>query len=181
MIHLPIDPVIHLVASGFIIIVLARAAIEKAFDFGIFTAIMRDYGLLPARLIAPAAVMLLAGEVIAIACLIAPGFAAAGALFAGGLFAVYGVAIGVALLSGRTEIECGCGGEGQMISWALVVRNVVLIMISGLCSLGVADRPLAWPDFVVGLLAILVAFLLLSIAEKTIATSAAIKRLNSNL
>ncbi len=174
------DPLLHLVAKGFVIIVLARAVMEKVLDFGMYVAIMRDYRLLHDRIVPIAAALLFAAEVAAIACLLIPDFVPVGGIVAAALFTLYGAAIAAALFAGRTGIECGCGGEGQFITWGLVVRNAVLAGISQFCLLGTSGRVLGWQDMVTGLLAILVAFLLLLIAEKTIATSVAITRLNSN-
>jgi uncharacterized membrane protein YphA (DoxX/SURF4 family) len=90
--------------------------------------IVRDYRILPTRLTEPFAkaetyveftlgVLLLIG-------LLQP-YAAAGCA---GMLAVYTVAIVINLRRGRTEMSCGCGGmAGQhLLSWKLVVRNVVL-------------------------------------------------------
>ena len=41
-----------------------------------------------------------------------------------------GAAIAVNLLSGRSRIECGCGGPGEGQSWTLAARNVVLAGIA---------------------------------------------------
>ncbi|GIS18476.1 MAG: hypothetical protein CM15mP120_03920 [Pseudomonadota bacterium] len=41
------------------------------------------------------------------------------------------------MLRGRQHIDCGCGGEGTPISWGLVLRNAVLLLIA---------LPLSTPD-----------------------------------
>jgi hypothetical protein len=174
-----VDPLLHLVASGFIIAVLARAVIEKAVGYDIFIAIVRDYRLLPAALAPFAGAALLGAEALAIVLMLVPAFAAAGAIITAALFALYGVAMAATLSAGRTEIECGCGGDGQIVSWALVVRNAMLVAIAAFTLFATTARTMAWPDILMGLLAIFVAYLLLAIAEKTIGTSAAIRRLNS--
>ena len=177
---LSVDPLLHLVAAGFIIAVLARAAIEKALGYGIYVAIVRDYHLLPAPAAPFAAAALLAGEVLAIVLMLMPAFAVVGATLAAALFALYGAAMAAALFAGRTEIECGCGGDGQIVTWALVVRNAVLVAIAAFTLLATTGRAMTWPDILMGLLGIFVVCLLLAIAEKTIGTSVAIRRLNSS-
>jgi hypothetical protein len=174
-----VDPLLHLVAVGFIIAVLARAVIEKAVSYGLFIAIVRDYRLLPAALAPFAGAALLGAEALAIVLMLVPAFAAAGAIIAAALFALYGAAMAATLFSGRTEIECGCGGDGQIVTWALVVRNAVLVAIAALTLFAITGRTMAWPDILMGLLAIFVVYLLLAIAEKIIGTSVAIRRLNS--
>ena len=176
---LSVDPLLHLVAAGFIIAVLARAVIEKAMGYGIFVAIVRDYRLLPAPIAPFAAAALLAAEALAIVLMLIPTVAAVGALLSAALFALYGAAMAAALFAGRTEIECGCGGDGQIVTWALVMRNAVLVAIVAFTLFATTGRVMTLPDIVMGLLEIFVVYLLLAIAEKTIGTSVAIRRLNS--
>ena len=174
-----IDPLLHLVATGFVVVVLARAVMEKFSAYGIFVANLRDYRLLPDALAPVAAPALVAAELAGILCLLLPATSAIGAIFACALLTLYALAMAAALRAGRHEIECGCGGEGQMVSWALVARNGVLIAISVSILLGTSARAMTWPDVLVGLVAVFLLFLLLAIAEQAIGTSAAIRRLDS--
>ncbi len=174
-----VDLLLHLVATGFIVIVLARAVMDKAFAYGMYIANLRDYRLLPDALAPPAGAVLLAAELAAIICLLAPPAAAVGAALAAVLLATYAAAMAAVLRSGRNEIECGCGGEGQIVSWGLVARNGVLVAIAASIMLPNAARPMHWPDMMVGLVAVFVLYLLLAIAEKALGTSAAIRRLDS--
>lgn len=174
-----VDPLLHLVATGFIIVVLARAVMDKALAYGIYIANLHDYRLLPDALAPLAGAILLAGEIAAIICLLAPSATVAGASLAAVLLAVYAAAMAAVLRSGRNEIECGCGSEGQIVSWGLVARNGVLAVIAASVLLPTSSRPMHWPDMTVGLVAIFVIYLLLAIAEKAIGTSAAIRRLDS--
>jgi hypothetical protein len=176
---LSVDPLLRLVAAGLIIAVLARAAIEKAHGYGIYVAIVRDYRLLPAPIVPSAAAALLVAEVLAIVLMLIPTVAAVGAMLSAALFALYGAAMAAALFAGRTEIECGCGGDGQIVTRALVARNAVLVAIAAFTLLPITRRMMACSDIVMGLLAIFLAYLLLAIVEKTIGTSVAIRRLNS--
>jgi len=174
-----VDPLLHLVATGFIVVVLGRAVVEKAFGYGIYVANLSDYRLLPDALAPVAASVLLAGEIAAVICLLAPATVALGAALATVLLAIYAAAMAAVLVSGRSEIECGCGGEGQTVSWELVARNGVLMAIAASIALQTSGRPMTWPDMMVGLVAVFVVYLLLAIAEKAIGTSAAIRRLDS--
>ncbi|WP_051334993.1 MauE/DoxX family redox-associated membrane protein [Bradyrhizobium sp. Ai1a-2] len=174
-----LDPLLQLVATGFVIMVLARAVVEKLSAYGIFVANLRDYRLLPDALAPVAAPTLLAAELSATLCLLLPATSAVGAVIAASLFAVYALAMAAVLLAGRHEIECGCGGEGQMVSGALVARNGVLVAISASILLPASNRAMSWSDTLVGLVAIFLVFLLLAIAEKTIGTFTTIRRLDS--
>lgn len=175
-----IDPLLHLVATGSIIVVLARSAAEKLLGYGIFVANLRDYRLLPDALAPIAAPALLAAELAAILSLLLPATGAIGAMMAAELLAVYALAMAAVLCAGRNEIECSCGGEGQMVSWALVARNGVLVAISASILLPIPARATTRSDMLVGLVAIFLVILLLAIAEKAIGTSAAIRRLDSD-
>jgi hypothetical protein len=173
-----LDPLLHLVAAGFIILVLVRALMEKALAYDIFVANLRDYRLLSAIVAPYAAALLIGAETTATLCLLLPPVQTTGALIAATLLVVYAGAMAVVLFAGRREIACGCGGEEQVVSWALVVRNGVLVAISACILLPSSGRPTAGPNVLIGALAILVIFLLLAIAEKAIGTSAAIRRLD---
>jgi methylamine utilization protein MauE len=175
-----LDPLLRLVATGFVVMVLARAVVEKFSAYGIFVANLRDYRLLPDALAPVAASTLLAAELAAILCLLLPATSAVGAAIAASLFTIYALAMTAVLLAGRHEIECGCGGEGQMVSRALVARNGVLVAISASILLPAANRTMSWPDMLVGLVAIFLVFLVLAIAEKAIGTFATIRRLDSS-
>jgi hypothetical protein len=174
-----VDPLLHLVATGFIIIVLVRAVMDKTLAYGMYIANLSDYRLLPDALAPLAGAVLLAAEIAAIVCLLAPAAVAVGAALAAVLLAIYAATMTAVLRSGRNEIECGCGGEGQIVSWGLVARNGVLVAIAASIAVPTSGRPMNWPDMMVGLVAVFVLYLLLAIAEKAIGTSAAIRRLDS--
>lgn len=114
------------VGAGVLALVFARSAAHKVAEFSFFSATLGDYRLLPALFIGPAALVLTAAEAVAIALLIVPDVREIGATLAGSLLLVYAAAMGINLWRGRFRIDCGCGGPGQMISWALVARNLVL-------------------------------------------------------
>jgi len=57
------------------------------------------------------------------------------ALFAAGLFFLFGSAVAVNLLRGRRELPCGCfGKKGTPISWHLVARDILLAVASLLAT-----------------------------------------------
>lgn len=175
-----VDPLIHVVAAGFIVVVLARAVADKLGGYAVFAATLADYRLLPPAVVPVAAATLLAAEAAAILLLLVPATCAFGAVLAIGLFGLYGLAMALALFGGRTEIECGCGGEGQLVSWGLVARNGVLAAIAAGLVLPTTARSLGYFDFLVAAVAVAVVCLLLAIAEKTIGTAAAIRRLDTH-
>ena len=174
-----VDPLIGLAATGLTAIVFARAIVEKASNYAVYTGTLRDYRLTPEPLVPFAAAGLLALEVAALCALLAPSTRADGAMLAAALLALYALAMSIAVIAGRTQIECGCGGDGQLVSWALVGRNVALVALCFVILAPAGSRALAWPDFAEAACAIVVAWLLLAGAEKTIENASAVRRLRS--
>lgn len=119
------------VAAWFLSLVFLRALSHKFSRPAEFTVILREYRLLPNRLVPLAATAVVVSEACAAAGLLLPQSRAATALLACGLLLSYAAAIGINLLRGRMSIDCGCGGAGQGISRLHVIRNVVL----ALCAL----------------------------------------------
>jgi hypothetical protein len=174
-----IDPLLHNVAVGFAALVFARSILEKVTQYSLFVARVRDYRIIAERLTPLAATTALGLEVATLLALLVPRGNFLGAISAIGLFALYGVAMGHALRAGRTEIECGCGGQGQVVSWLLVIRNVVFAAIAGLVLLPTAVRSLSGLEIGIVVCAIIIGWLLLATAEKSIETAATIRRLES--
>jgi hypothetical protein len=120
------DPILVIVAAGMLVCVFLRGAAHKLFDFSWFVHTLAEYRVLP-RAIAPAAAGVLAASETAVALgLVVPQSRIAAGLAGGVLLLIYGAAIGLNLLRGRSRIECGCGGTGEGLSWVLVIRNVGL-------------------------------------------------------
>ena len=81
------------------------------------------------------------------------------------MFLVYGLAIAVNLLRGRLHISCGCGlgnssGDNQPLSWLLVFRNILLMVMAIVPMLPATGRTLAPFDWFTLVLALLAAALL---------------------
>ena len=174
-----VDPFVHVVAAGAIAVVFARAIVEKSSNFIVYAATLRDYRLIPEAFAPFVAVCLFIAEISVVALLALPETRAAGAVGAIGLLAIYGLAMALALAAGREEIECGCGGEGQIVSWALVARNAALIAVAALVVAPQTPRELSPYDQAQAICAILVFWLALAIVEKTIESQAAVRRLRA--
>ena len=126
---------VYFYASAFVVVVILSAAARHKVRFsGDFIGALTGYRLLP--------------EGVLIIWWVVPtleALAVAEILFSYGqsrwlaaaLFSLYGAAIATNLLRGRQHIDCGCGGEGTPISWGLVLRNAVLLLIA---------LPLSTPD-----------------------------------
>lgn len=133
LIHMP-----ALAVAAFVALLMLRAAVHKAVDLARFEGVLDDYDLVPAPLLKALRATTPALEILAAALLASGIVAPAGAALAAALLVAYAGAMGVNLLRGRTEIDCGCGGPGQPIGWALVVRNLALAAALIPAGLGLA-------------------------------------------
>ena len=113
-------------AAAFVALMMLRAALHKAADAGRFEGVLADYDLAPDWALRPLRRVLPALEIAAVVALCLAPFQAVGAALAGGLLLIYGAAMAAALLRGRTEIDCGCGGPALPLGWSLVGRNLIL-------------------------------------------------------
>lgn len=151
-INLLTDTVVSHALGAALSVLLLVGAWSKLRDLGLFRANVENYQLLPEALVAPAALGLALWEAAAgLAVLLAPTspltLAAAGALL---LLVTGAVAINVA--RGRTHIDCGCAGLSghsgeQQLSWALVVRNALLLAALVIATSAHAERTLVWVDY----------------------------------
>jgi hypothetical protein len=142
-----IDPLFALLVSVLLGLLLAAATLHKLTSFDRFSAVLRDYQLLPGWLCRPAAWLIVCAEgALAVGWLSRHGTGWVAPLTAG-LFALYGTAIAANLLRGRVHISCGCGLGGgasgnQPLSWWLVLRNALLVAACLLPVLPLQPRPL---------------------------------------
>src|SRR5258705_4745249 len=67
---------------------------------------------------------------------------------AAGLLLIYGAAMGVNLLRGRRDIDCGCEGFGRRRSIApwMLVRNSVLMLVAAVAGATSNARAIEWTD-----------------------------------
>jgi hypothetical protein len=157
-----IDPLLQLVIAVALALLFASAAMHKRSEPARFRAQLAAYGLLPADLVRPAAATLPWLE-LGIALLLVPAATrgATGAV-AAILLSAYAGGIAVNLLRGRADIDCGCGGTAQPLSWSLVLRNLALASAAALLLAPAADRAVLITDAL--WLAILVPLLVIAYA-----------------
>ena len=149
-------PLIDLFLQFLLALVFAGAAVPKLQNADEFHGVVRNFRLLPQAVDGAFAAALPWVELgIAASLILGVGIPASGAL-AGLLLFVFAVAIAINIFRGRTEIDCGCFRQGmrQPLSWALVLRNIVL----GAGAFWLAAGP-EWPqgarlrDFIIAALA----------------------------
>lgn len=129
-----------------IAVVLITAGASKLWDVRRFVEVVRGYAILPNRVVRPFARALPFAEVVTGAALVSSIFvnglplAWTGAV-AMVLFALFGSAITLNLMRGRTNISCGCFGESgnRKLTWMLAVRAFSYLVVSAL------TLPLAQP------------------------------------
>jgi hypothetical protein len=132
-----VSPMVGWTATLLIACLFATAAWHKLSGLAEFRGALSAYRLLPEWAVGSAAVLLVVLETgIAVALLVRVEGAP---LAASVLLGSYSVAMWVNLLRGRRWIDCGCGGPGQPISYALLWRNLVLMSLCLLASPGPAS------------------------------------------
>ena len=151
-----LDPVIVLSARYGLALLLLSAAVGKLRGLTYFRGNLREYALLPDPIVPMAAVLIPLVELM-IAAAAVNNATGAHAMIAGGtLLGVYAFAIGINLLRGRSDIDCGCTGPAarQTLNGWLVLRNIALIAVAACGAAAPATRPLGALDFAVLLLAV---------------------------
>lgn len=157
------DPAAAGIVVGVVALVLLGAAWHKLSEPNAFLSALAAYRIVPAGLLDPIAKAVPWMEIAIAAALLVP-MSRVGALFAAAvLFLMYGAAIAINLLRGRSYIDCGCGGAAHPLSWGLVVRNAVLAAAALAVTTPTSDRAFDWLDavtLVAGVLAFYVAYLM---------------------
>ena len=120
-------PVVAISIQLFAIILFLNSAIHKAQDHRDFVSILAGYKLVPFFAVWVLAGIVTFNEFLAVLGLLltVPFLKYLAAL----LLAGYAIAIQVNVARGRTEIDCGCGGQAQPISQALVYRNIAIAIL----------------------------------------------------
>ena len=159
------DPLVSLVAALLLSYIFAVAALHKWQAMEEFRATLENYRLLPALLLAPAAVVLPLAETVTGLALLIPSTSNYAAVLAALLLLLYIIGIGVNLLRGRRTIDCGCGGSDQRqnISEWLIVRNLVLLGLTYIVIAPETSRTLLWLDWLVVVMATLAACLVYNV------------------
>lgn len=145
-----LDPALQLTARLGLSLLFGSAAAHKLRDVARFHAAVDGYALLPPLWSVPFGAGLVAAELGVAVGLCLPRVAPGAALIGTALLLMYAGAIGVNLVRGRRDIDCGCAGPArrQPLSAALVVRNALLAAAAVATVLPSGGRPWAWVDAV---------------------------------
>lgn len=143
-----LDPVGVWTLRLFVAALLARAAVAKLRAPRHFAAAIRDYALVPEAIVGALAVAFLGAELLLAIALLVPITASGAAFGTAALLALYTGAIGLNLLRGRRDIDCGCAGPAarQPLHEGLVLRNGAYLAAALVAGLTPAARALHWID-----------------------------------
>lgn len=175
-----VDPAIALAGRLLGGLVFATAVAGKIRHRHELPGVVANYRLLPERLAATAAWMIVGLECLVVLSLLSGLRLAAGAMLAIVLLGGFALAMAINLARGRREIACGCFQLGlrQRLSAGLVARNVVLaiLLVPLLTAAGSGATAQQWVD---GLGAGLAAFALYQVLGEIISlrhSAAALRR-----
>jgi Methylamine utilisation protein MauE len=151
--------------------VFVLAAYHAMRVWTLFGGIVEQYRVAPRWLARLAARILPPLELVVAVCLVLPATSRVGATLGMGLLALFTVAIAINVARGRVSIDCGCGGaNGQKLSRALVVRN--LIMMLGLALAWAApDRGFIDAATAIGIMGLAVTLTVLYFAANQLMTN----------
>jgi len=174
-----LDPlIIKAIGIGFGLLFLL-AAVHKLSAMQEFCAILRDYQVVPGRLVNTIARLVPILEILLGAGWLLLDQVTAIAIASASVLALYTAAIGINLYRGRIHIGCGCGVAGtsendQPLSGGLIVRNLTLVAIALTALLPVATRELGLVDYVTLSATILSVVLLYVAGNQLLSNNAAI-------
>jgi hypothetical protein len=143
-----LDPTLGLTVRAALSVLFVWSASHKLREVAAFRTALADYQLVPARWLGSTAGLLMAAELYIAVGLWFPGCAVSAACAAAGLLTIYAAAIGINLLRGRRDLDCGCAGfaQHQPLRAALVTRNAVLAAAALASALPAGSRSLTWVD-----------------------------------
>ncbi len=107
--------------------ILLESAQHAFADRHAFAAVIGAYRILPLSWSNAAAMVLPVLQIAVAGGLMSPRTTLAAACLGLSLLLAFTFAMAVNLRRGRSDIDCGCGGDSQRISLPLVIRNLVLM------------------------------------------------------
>lgn len=150
-----IDPVLQLAAALTLALVFGGGALSKMTAWAELEGVVANFRVLPRGLVPAAAWALPPVELLLALGVLIPATRVPAALVMAALLAAFAAAIAINIGRGRIDIDCGCFRSSlkQNLSWWLVLRNAVLILVSGACLLSPLARDLGWADNFVAVMA----------------------------
>lgn len=162
-----------------LLVLFVFSLVHKLRNLPLFNENIRDYRLTAEGMNAVVAAAILFVEFSIVILLVAKppiGFCLAGIMLL-----LYAGAMLVNLLRGRSTIDCGCGraGAGQTISYALVIRNIVISLLAFLATQGLFVTSISQPQLLLGMAGLLVTVLLYSAINELLVNAPKLKKLRT--
>jgi hypothetical protein len=142
------DPLFALTIALLLAALFAGSAVHKLIAWNEWQGVAQNYRLIPPGIGPFMAGLIPCAELLASALLVMPRERPLGGTIAAGLLWLYGSAMAINVLRGRTNIDCGCFGSrlAHGISAWMVVRNAVMGTVALTLCMSVTRRPLSVPE-----------------------------------
>lgn len=173
------DPVVVGAVVGTLALILFAAAWHKLSEPEVFAGALQAYRLLPAAVVPVAARVLPFLEIVLGIAVLVPASRAPALIATALLMVAYASAMGINLMRGREQIDCGCGGEAHPLSWALVVRNIVLAAAALVVAGPARERGFEWLDGVTLVVGVLAFYALYLMADELLRQSSRLRQLRA--
>lgn len=156
-----IDPVLQLAAALTLALVFGVGAAGKMTAWSELEGVVRNFRIAPAPLVPLVSWTLPPAELLLALGVLVPATRAASAAAMAVLLVLFAGAIAVNVMRGRIDIDCGCFRSAlrQNLSWWLVLRNGLLVVLALACLPEAAGRALGWADNFVVVMASLTLFI----------------------
>ena len=173
------DPALNLIAALIVSYVFIVAGLHKCRAPAEFATTLTNYKILPESLARQGVYLVPVAEIMTGVALLIPATARLAAFSAGALLCIYIAAIGINLLRGRRNIDCGCGGpaQKQTISEWMIVRNGLLLGLVFIAGSRVETRALLWFDWLTIILATVMGCLFYNIINQLLVNKDLLKSL----
>jgi hypothetical protein len=157
-------------ATTFLLLLFVISVLHKLSDVTRFSGYVMNYDLLPEAWIKPVTYLLISIEIMISLGLMIPAFNTVAMSIAILLLLSYAIAMLINIRRGNTQIECGCGGPVMYLSYDLVLRNSLLILIA-IPALFAPVTDINMLDTFIAVSCGALLFLMFTIAEKLLANS----------
>ena len=176
-----LDPILTLTANYCVALLFLFACYGKVRSFGVFRATLSDYELVPGALVGLSAISIVVLELAIGFGALFRSFAAPVMAAAAVLLLLYAAAIGVNLVRGRRDIDCGCTGPAtqQLLSGWLILRNTGLAALAIVGAAPTTQRLLHSADFALVGMALLAAGALYAAINQLMANAPRLDALDS--
>jgi hypothetical protein len=131
-----------------LVFIFLRAALHKVRHYQQFCAQVEAYQLLPEFVLPAFSIFLILVETYLALTLLVHGWLHP-SILAAALLTLYALAMGINLVKGSIDLDCGCSGPSvipQTIGWALVIRNCMLVIAALITALPVVAHRLSIQD-----------------------------------